>query len=296
MQIAGGSAVVTGGGNGIGRAMALALARRGADVAVADMEIEAAEAVAREVAAEGVRSLAVETDVTRPADLAALADEAWEAFGGVQLLFNNAGVMPPLGPLMDTSQADYEWCFAVNVGGVMNGIREFAPRFVESGVPSWIVNTGSEHSLGVPHLFGGLYTASKHAVLGLSDVLRRELPTHVGVSVLCPGIVQSTLWRASERRHDSFGGAVAANPSGAASMEMGMPAERVAQAVIAGVEAGNFYILTHPHVVEYPQARWAELEEAFAAQAPRYEGDEAYDVNRIIRRSRRESGGEHGES
>jgi len=240
MQIAGNAAVVTGGGNGIGRALALALARRGADVAVADIELDAAEQVAAEVAAEGVRSFALAVDVTRPEDVAALADEAWRAFGSVQLLFNNAGVIQPLARLADTSQADFDWCFAVNVGGVMNCIREFAPRFIASGSRCWIVNTGSEHSLGVPHLLAGLYTATKHAVLGLSDVLRRELPEQIGVSVLCPGIVESTLWRASERRQDAFGGAVPANPAAAASMQMGLPAEQVARAVIAGVEAGNF--------------------------------------------------------
>ncbi len=287
MQIAGNSAVVTGGGNGIGRAIALALARRGADVAVADIELDAAEQVAAEVAAEGVRSLAIAADVTRPEDVTALAETAWRAFGGVQLLFNNAGVIQPTKPLADTSREDFDWCFAVNVGGVMNCIREFAPRFVASGARCWIVNTGSEHSLGVPHLYAGLYTATKHAVLGLSDVLRRELPDRVGVSVLCPGIVESTLWRASERRQDRFGGAVPADPAAAATMQMGLPAEQVAQAVIAGVEAGNFYILTHPHVVEYARSRWQELEEAFAAQAPRYAGDDAYDVKEIIRRSRR---------
>jgi NAD(P)-dependent dehydrogenase (short-subunit alcohol dehydrogenase family) len=263
------------------------LARRGADVAVADIELDAAEQVAAEVAAEGVRSVAIAADVTRPEDVTALADEAWRVFGSVQLLFNNAGVIQAPRRLVETTRADFDWCFAVNVGGVMNCIREFAPRFLASGTRCWIVNTGSEHSLGVPHLYSGLYTATKHAVLGLSDVLRRELPEHVGVSVLCPGIVESTLWRASERRQERFGGAVPADPAAAATMQMGLPAEQVAQAVIAGVEAGNFYILTHPHVVEYARSRWQELEEAFAAQAPRYPGDEAYDVNEIIRRSRR---------
>ena len=276
--------MVTGGGNGIGRAIALELAGRGASVAVADIELDAAESVAREVARHGVKSLAVAVDVAREEDVAELAQRAWSSFGSVELLFNNAGVMPPAGPLLRLTGSDFDWCFAVNVGGVMNGIRIFAPRFVASGRPAWIVNTGSEHSLGVPHLYGGAYTASKHAVLGLSDVLRRELPAHVGVSVLCPGITQSTLWRATERRPDEHGGPQTADPANAAAMEMGMPVTEVARKVLAGVENGDFYIVTHPHVVEIARERWSGVQDAFAAQAPRYPGDEAYDVKEVLRR------------
>jgi len=286
MEIAGKSAVVTGGGNGIGRAISLALAGKGANVAVADIELDAAEAVAAEVAALGLKSLAVAVDVSREDDLADLADKAWSAFGSVELLFNNAGVMAPGGPLMQVSKADFDWCFSVNVGGVMNGIRVFAPRFVASGKPAWIINTGSEHSLGVPHLFGGAYTATKHAVLGLSDVLARELPKHVGVSVLCPGITQSTLWRATERRPEEQGGPIAAVPANAAAMALGMPVEQVADRVMAGIENETFYIMTHAHVVEIARERWRDVEEAFATQVPRYPGDEAYDVKEVMKKLR----------
>lgn len=286
MEIAGKSAVVTGGGNGIGRAIALALAHKGANVAVADIELDAAEAVAAEAANLGVQSLAVAVDVSREEDVAELADRAWVAFGSVELLFNNAGVLAPGGPLLQVSKADFDWCFSVNVGGVMNGIRVFAPRFVESGKSAWIVNTGSEHSLGVPHLFGGAYTATKHAVLGLSDVLARELPKHVGVSVLCPGITQSTLWRATERRPEVQGGPLEADPANAAAMELGMPVGRVADRVMDGIENETFYIMTHAHVVEIARERWQAVEQAFATQVPRYSGDEVYDVNEVMKKLR----------
>ncbi len=286
MKIAGTSAVVTGGGNGIGRAVSLALARNGANVAVADIELDAAAAVATEIERMGLKSLAVAVDVSREDDVVDLADEAWSAFGSVELLFNNAGVMPPGGPLIGVAKADFDWCFSVNVGGVMNGIRVFAPRFIESAKPAWIVNTGSEHSLGVPHLFGGAYTASKHAVLGLSDVLARELPKHVGVSVLCPGITQSTLWRATERRPQDRGGPLAGDPAGAAAMALGMPVEQVAERVIAGVETETFFIMTHAHVVEIARERWDAVAQAFAAQVPRHPGDEVYEVNEVMRRLR----------
>ena len=289
MKLEGTSAVITGAGNGIGRATALALARAGVNVAIADIEAEAAESVAGEVRDLGVRSLGMAVDVTGEAQIAQLAEAAWAEFGSVQILMNNAGVMPATGPLWERSQADFDWAFGVNVGGVLSGIRQFVPRFIESGEPCWVVNTGSEHSFGVPHLFGGVYTATKHAVLGLSDVLARELPDNVGVSVLCPGLVETSLWRASERRQDAFGGAAEASPAGAAAMTHGLSAEAVAECVLIGLQDETFFMLPHSHVVEIARERWENAERAFATQAPRTPGDDRYDVNKVIARL---SGGE----
>lgn len=285
MDLTGKSAVVTGGGNGIGRALCLALAGEGVNVAVADVDAEAAGAVADRVRSAGVEATAVVTDVTDESSVNALADAAWGAFGGVDILVNNAGVMHPTAPLAATVAADFDWVFAVNVRGVMNGIRAFVPRFIASDGDSRVVNTASEHALGVPHVGGGLYTATKHAVLGLSDVLRREVPDHVRVSVLCPGIVASTLWRAAERRQDAFGGPAPAPEAAGAFMEqVGMPAGEVAARAVEGIRTGEFYIVTHPHAVGIARARWGELEAAFATRAPRREGDERYDLEPIMRR------------
>lgn len=284
MDINNKTAVVTGGGNGIGKALCTAVAEAGANVVIADIELDAAEAVKAEISATGARCLALAVDVTDEGSVNRMRDAAQEAFGSVDLLVNNAGVMHPTKPLFETTSADLEWVMSVNVGGVMNGIRSFVPLFIEQGTPAWILNTASEHSLGVPHLGGGLYTASKHAVLGLSDVLRRELPEHIGVSVLCPGIVGTTLWKASERRQDRYGGAEAGSEqAGAAMQHIGMPVEDVAEATIRGLEEENFFIVTHPHAVEFGKSRWDEIESAFATQAPRFEGDEKYDLNLVLK-------------
>ncbi len=284
MNLNGKAAVVTGAGNGIGRALCLALAREGANVAVADIEEAAARSVAEEAAEHGVKSLGVAADVSNEADVAALADAAWNAFGDVDILINNAGVMPPAMPLAAASAADFEWVFAVNVGGVMNGIRTFVPKFAASGRECMVVNTASEHSFGVPHIGGGLYTATKHAVLGISDVLRQEAPDKLKVCVLCPGIVDSTIWRASERRQESYGGASPGEEAaGEFVRQIGMPAEEVAAKAIEGIRAGSFFIVTHPHSAGIAQARWAEIEGAFTQQAPRREGDEKYDLGPIMR-------------
>ena len=284
MDFNGKSAVVTGGGNGIGRALCLALAGEGVNVAVADIDAAAADAVADEARRAGVEAMGVAADVTDESSVDVLADAAWDAFGGVDILVNNAGIMPAVAPLAATGAADFDWVFAVNVRGAMNGIRAFVPRFIASGRDSRVVNTASEHALGVPHIGGGLYTASKHALLGLSDVLRREVPAHVRVSVLCPGIVASTLWRASERRQDAYGGPAPASGAAGAFMEqVGMPAGEVAARAVEGIRTGEFYIVTHSHAVDIAQARWMELETAFATQAPRREGDAKYDLEPVMR-------------
>ena len=283
MEINNKTAVVTGGGNGIGKALCMALAEAGANVVIADIELDAAQAVEAEINATGAGCLAIAVDVTDEDSVIRMRDTACDVFGSVDILVNNAGVMHPTKPLFETTSADLDWVMSVNVGGVMNGIRSFVPLFMEQGTPAWILNTASEHSLGVPHLGGGLYTASKHALLGLSDVLRRELPDHIGISVLCPGIVGTTLWKASERRQDRFGGAEAGSKqAGAAMQHIGMPIEDVAQATIRGLGEETFFIVTHPHAVEFGQARWGEIESAFAAQAPRFEGDEKYDLNKLL--------------
>jgi len=282
MELAGTSAVITGGGNGIGRAIALALADHGVNVGIADLDGAAAQAVADEVAAKGVKSFGMAVNVMNEGEVIALADKAWDSFGSVNLLFNNAGVGQPTKPLLKTTQADLDWVMGVNFGGVMNGVRVFGPRFVKSGQPCRIVNTGSEHSLGFAHAYAGIYTASKHAVLGLSEILRAELPDHVGVSVICPGLTETSLWRSSERRPEEFGGSVPVPEGGDAVMKHGLSSEQVADKVIAGLQGDEFYIITHAHIVDYAAVRAHEVAEAAARIAPRYDGDEALRVENVL--------------
>ena len=160
---------------------------------------EAAEQVAGEAGANGIAAAAYGMDVRDADAVQKLAEDCWSRFGSVELLFNNAGVIAEMGPIWLTDPRDVEWVLGVNLVGVLNGLRAFVPRFIASGAPAWVVNTGSEHSLGLPHAMAGVYNATKHAVLGLSDMLRAELPENVGVSVLCPGLVESTMWKATER-------------------------------------------------------------------------------------------------
>ena len=282
MELKGRTAVVTGAGAGIGRAIARALAGAGCNVGAADIEEAAARQVAEELAGTGIVAKAYRVDVTLEAEVVALADRAWRDFGSVEILINNAGVLPRPGPLLGSSQTDYEWVFAVNVGGMLNGMRVFGNRFADSARRCWIVNTGSEQCLGVPIPNAGLYTGSKHALLGLTDVLRRELPPNIGISILCPGFVETTLWRSAERRPGQFGGPGQSDPAGAMMMKLGMPADEVAECVLKGLRDETFYMLSHPHAVDLARERWNEVEVAFEAQAPRREGDTRYAMPNVM--------------
>lgn len=268
MEILGTGAVVTGAGSGIGRGIALALARQGAAVMVADVEADRAEAVAAEIEAAGGKAAACACDVRDPKAIAALAERAWAAFGHVEILCNNAGVCLPAAGF-EISDQDYRWQFEVNVQGVFNGMREFAPRFLAQGRPAWICNTGSHHSIGAPTKGIAIYVATKHAVLGLAEACRTEFAGRIGVSVLLPGIVNTALWDAGRNRPAELGGAVAGDPrNGAAQATLGFSPDRVGDLVAAGIRAGDFYIWTHPQTVSLIEKRYRESADTIHRQWP----------------------------
>jgi NAD(P)-dependent dehydrogenase (short-subunit alcohol dehydrogenase family) len=263
MEIAGKVAVVTGGASGIGRGICRALAGRGANVVVADVDDGRAGAVAAELQEIGVRSIGVTCDVTERASVEALADRAWQAFGAVDILCNNAGV-GLLGAITETPLRDAEWLFAVNVWGVIHGCQVFVPRFLAGGRPAHILNTGSEHSVGIPFPGMGMYTATKHAVLALSDVLRRELePNGIGVSILCPGVVRTEIWNAGRSRPERFGGRQESPAEFATFLDSGMDPDEVGRIAVTAVEAGDFFIMSHAEVRAVAEARCRDVTAAF---------------------------------
>jgi NAD(P)-dependent dehydrogenase (short-subunit alcohol dehydrogenase family) len=256
-------AVVTGGGSGIGRGLALALARAGSDVVVADIDADRAADVATEVQSVGVEAVGVTCDVTDRDAVERLAESAWARFGHVDLVANNAGVFPPFASVLDTDERDARWVLEVNLMGVWYGCAAFGRRFVEQGTPAHILNTGSENSVGVPHTHAAFYTASKHAVLALSDVMRRELPEFVGVSVLCPGMVDTDLATAGRHRPERFGGPTPTNPW--LSLDGGTDPELIGELAVEGVRRDDFVIMTHAPVREVADRRARDIDDAFAA-------------------------------
>lgn len=261
-------AVVTGAASGIGRGIARVLAGEGADVVVSDIELEPAEQVAAELGEHGVRSIAVRCDVAERESVEELAERAWHEFGRVEILCNNAGV-GQAGPLADARPEDLRWVFAVNVFGLWNGCSVFVPRFKAQGGPAHILNTGSEHSLGVPFPGMGIYTASKHAVLAISDVLRLELEKDgIGVTILCPGAVKTDIWNAGRNRQEEFGGRQLSPEAFSNLLAAGMDPDEVGHIAVEAMRRGDFYALSHPEVRAVADTRSRAVAEAFDRSTP----------------------------
>ncbi len=276
--------VVTGAGSGIGAALAQEAAGRGAGhVIVSDIDLEAAEATAETVRTQDCAASARRCDVTDTAETAQLAQSVADEHGIPGLVCANAGVTSAIAPLLDTEPADARWVINVNVLGTINTIQSFGALIASSDESSWLMVTGSEHSVGVPIANSSIYTASKHALLGMCDAMRSELPPHMGISLLCPGLTKSQIWNASRRRPDRFGGSAQGDPGAQVYVEqMGMDPATVAQRAFDGLAAGHFLIPTHYNARAYAQKRADEMTEAFDRLA---EIDtEDYDLTRTVTR------------
>ena len=243
-QLEGKVAVVTGAGSGVGEGMIEACVDAGMRVVVADIDLEGAERVASAARERGAEAIAVQVDVSDRIAMDALADRAYEEFGEVNLLCCNAGVIVET-TIEDSTDADWEWLFRVNVMGVVHGAQAFAPRMREQEGDAHIVNTGSIAGLFVPPLDVGTYAASKHAVIAISDRLRHEVAdAGIGVSVLCPGGVTTRLFEGHRNVPADLADSVtpATRTDGAGGMA---PAE-VGRRVLDHVRADRFWIITHP--------------------------------------------------
>jgi len=206
MSIEGKVALVTGGGQGIGRAIALRLARDGADVAIADLDQEKANAVAGEVRALGRRSAVTVTDVADREQQFAAVDTAATELGGFDIMVNNAGIAQ-VKPLDDVRPEELERIVRINVGSVLWGIQAAAARFRQLGHGGKIINAASAAAHdGFPML--GVYSATKFAVRGLTQAAARELaPFGITVNAYSPGIVGTGMWELIDEKLSEYNGA-----------------------------------------------------------------------------------------
>ncbi len=262
-------AVVTGGGSGIGAALARAFAAQGMDVVVADIELSAAEKVAAEVRAAGRRALAVQTDVSDRDSVESLAERTYAELGACHVLCNNAGVLV-MGSLETRTTKDWTWVLGVNLWGVIHGVQAFVPRMIAQPGEKQIVNTGSTEGLiAAPGI--GVYGTAKFGVVGLSEHLRRDLAPHgIGVSVLCPGGVLTKIFQSERNRPSDLGRSKISREdvermlgTGPIHPEEMQSPEQIAEAVLEGIRANDTFIVTHAHYREAAEARHAELMRAF---------------------------------
>ncbi len=200
-------AVITGGASGLGLAMARRFGAAGMKVVIGDIETGALADAEASLQADGVEAIGRRTDVAQSSDLEALADAAYERFGAVHILANNAGVGGSPGAMWELSEADWRWVIDVDLWSVIHGVRAFVPRMISSGEEGHIINTASVAGL-ISGAVGGPYTVAKFGVVALSEQLYFELgrAQHpIGVSVLCPGFVNTRIYDSGRNRQESYG-------------------------------------------------------------------------------------------
>jgi len=252
--------VITGAATGIGLALARQFASRRAKLVIAgrrrDRLVEATEHL--ESGGGDVRFF--ECDVSSRDQVQALADFTLSEFGKVDVIVNNAGVGPIGSSVIDTKREDVESILNVNLFGAWNGVSVFGKLFVAQGTPAAIYNVGSENCFfnAVPE--GAGYVASKHALMAMTLALREEVPDYVEVGLICPGLVKSELAKETSE---------------------GMDTDKYAALAMKQIEAGEFYIVSHSYNVVRIQERRDEIDAAYAKYAPRYPGDDEYDVRTL---------------
>ncbi|MEC9253180.1 MAG: SDR family NAD(P)-dependent oxidoreductase [Pseudomonadota bacterium] len=276
-DVTGKVAFITGGASGMGLAMARSFAAAGMKVAIADVEQDALDRVKAEFDASNAEVITLQVDVTDRAAMEAAADATEAAFDKVHVLVNNAGVAVG-GSLDQMSYEDWDWVMGVNLDGVVNGLQAFVQRIKAHGEGGHVVNTASlAGHFAIPGL--GVYTATKYAVVGISETLRADLKQHdIGVSVLCPGVVNTNIFDSGRNRPSHLQGEtdtakmVLSEDVAEPEREQRM-AEMMAQAldpavvgdmVLHSIQEDEFYIFSHPEVEPMVSGRAAEVTDAFA--------------------------------
>lgn len=262
-------AVITGGASGLGLAMARSFAAQGMRLVLADIEDAPLQKAVGQLVWDGTPAIGVRCDVSKAADVEALAARAFDAYGAVHILCNNAGVAPG-GLAWENTVADWEWCLGVNVYGVIHGLRSFVPRMLKQGDAGHIVNTASVAGLLSPPNMAA-YCVSKHAVVTLSECLYQDLRMQnasIGVSVLCPAYVPTGISDSERNRPDALKNPERAlTPEEIARKEQmrhavqsgRITADQVAQMVLESVREGRFYIVTHEKIKAAIEVRMQDI-------------------------------------
>lgn len=248
-DFAGRNAFITGGASGIGLGIAKAFARAGARVAIADISEDHLQSAVDDMRQEGLNFRPFRLDVTdrRQYDDVAAAAEA--ALGPISIVVLNAGV-GILAPILDAGHADWNWILGVNLDGTMNGVRTFTPRLRKQRLGGHVLATASLGGLAASSI-GGIYSASKFGIIAAMQCLRKELaPDAIGVSVLCPGVVNTNVHKPYDTRptgDESARYAISAEQERdlKAMMEQGMSPEEVGDLAVQGIRENQPYILTH---------------------------------------------------
>lgn len=245
--------VITGAASGIGAGLARHAASLGMNLVLADWDETSLNALAGTL---NVETLALPTDVRNEAAVHALAKAAYDRFGNVDLLFNNAGVLSS-GLTWEIDAATWQRSLDVNIGGVVNIIRAFVPRLIAADRPARIINTSSLGGF-LTSPFMSPYSATKFAIVAISEALAAELAaidSKVQVSLLAPGPVKSAIMdeQAPAQTADFMDMLRGMND------ENGMSPEQLAEIVFCAVERGDYWIFPHPEMLDAPLRNRTEM-------------------------------------
>ena len=264
-------AVITGGANGIGFATATEFARRGARVVLADVDNPALEQAVARLHAGGFDAHPVTCDVRELDDMVALADEAFRLLGHVDIVFSNAGIVVA-GPIAQMTHDDWRWVIDIDLWGSIHAVEAFLPRLLEQGAGGHIAFTASFAGL-VPNVGLGAYSVAKYGVVSLAETLAREVKEQgIGVSVLCPMVVETKLVSNSERIRGADNGltstaVVTEGPGPAPSQEDTLSVDEVARLTADAIAANRLYVLPHAAARASVRRRFERIDHTFDDQA-----------------------------
>jgi len=259
-------AVITGAGSGIGKALAERCAKESMKVVIADLNLDALKLVENELKQYTSDVISVKTDVSSQSDIEQLAQKTLDTFGQVNLLFNNAGIPGPLGPLWELEVGEIARVMQINWMSVVYGLKVFIPLMLAQKNECHIVNTASISGLVItPDM--SAYTSTKHAVVGLTEVLYYDLKQRnvdINVSLLCPAAVKTKFANdLNTQTQDTL-----TNKAGdflKANLATGLTPEAVATQTFIAIQEKRFYILTHP---EYNDAIKSGMEDILLGRNP----------------------------
>jgi len=255
-DLSGKVALVTGAASGIGLALARRFAQEGMKLVLADVEEAPLANAAAALRAGGASAIAVRTDVMQEVEVKRMAQAAFDAYGNVHVLCNNAGVGGGFGVdgVWNWAREDWEWVLGVNFWGVVHGIHHCVPRMLAKGEAGHVVNTASAAGF-VSGVTGAPYTVSKFGVVALSEHLYKDLKAHqakLSASVLCPGWVDTNIIDSARNRPAALAPKDASEPSAQSRerheavrevLKGGFRPEAIAEQVVDAIRADRFYVL-----------------------------------------------------
>ncbi len=256
---------ITGGATGIGFSFAKQFGKEGAKIVIgARRENRLQEAVAK-LKELGIEAAYAVCDVTKRDDLEAFADSAWKAFGQVDVFVSNAGISGGQAPVIDMPEENLRAVLETNFFGSWNAVSIFAKRMIEQGTPAAIYTLGSENSFFNAVPLNSAYAATKHGILAMTVALREELPDFIKTGIICPGFVQSEMIPEE-------------------ALAMGMETDKYTAIAMEQIKAGAFFIVSHAYNMVHIDERYKEVKAAFGKYAPRYDGDDEYDVRSLLKK------------